>query len=198
MNTCNKPSSKVFTCSGAIDINKPVNVVFSYLADMANDQHWREEVKKTTVAGIPGIGCSVAQETELSKGKPLYLAQYWCVSFRPGEEAIYETTTDSADWQRSTRKCSAINASATRVHYTVAFERNIIKKGIPFVPPSFLVSLFLKATMKKYLRNLKKQLENTQPFVPALLEVAEHSANGGNQGLPTDTEFFKPGKRHWH
>lgn len=156
---CNKPVSKVFISSGEIVISKPVATVFSYLADMRNDQFWRDEVKHTTAESGPGLHCQVQQQTELNKNKPLYSASYICNKFIANEEAMYETTTDSTDWQRSIRHVQAIDASTTKVLYTVEFERNIIKHGMSVVPPSFMIDLFLTATIKKYLQQLKDKLE---------------------------------------
>jgi hypothetical protein len=159
MATTNKPESKIFTCSGELVVNKPLPIVFGYFADMCNDQFWRDEVKKTTANGVPELNCLVQQATELNKSKPLYTASYVCNKFIANDTIVYETTTESEDWQRNIRKCEAINDVSTRIVYTVEFEKNIIKHGMSVVPPSFMVEMFLTTTIKKYLQQLKQRVE---------------------------------------
>jgi hypothetical protein len=126
---------------------------------MMNDEYWRTEAVNTFITNREGVIPIIYQKTSLKKNKRLYEAKYYCKAYKVDSMVAYETTKNCLDWQLSIRSCSRISDTATLVHYTIQFEKNIVRKGTNVVPPNFLIVIFLKCKMRKYLNNLKQQVE---------------------------------------
>jgi sugar/nucleoside kinase (ribokinase family) len=155
--TLNK--KKLITITGTILINKDVETVFNFFADPGNDAQWRAEVNESTLDGNLEMGVTVFEHSYLSKKAPNNLIELKCIEFKRNKIAIFETEPNAKFYERSQRQVNVVSGSTTEITYSLDFDIEIVKFALGFSLPKFIVSMKAGSDMKKYLRNLKKQLE---------------------------------------
>lgn len=147
--------------SGVIGVNKDAASAFAFFANPANDHLWRTEINKSMVQGPLQAGATVVEYAYLSKKAANHLLKFQCVQFENNKLAIFETGHNAPFYQKSQRRVKAVSATATELVYTLDFDINVVKFALGFNLPRFLVAWKANSDLKKYLRQLKKQLEST-------------------------------------
>jgi len=143
-----------------VQIKAHSSAVFAYVSSFANDVFWRAEVKQSVVSEeIPGIGSIITQVSFLSKQVPEYITVFMCTSFIPSESIVCETTEGSRFWSKSIRLVTPLGGGQSKFTYQLEFDAAIVKHGLGFSLPAFIVSFYTRHTMKLYLRKLKCILE---------------------------------------
>lgn len=150
----------IIKITGTILANKNIDNVFDFFANPINDNLWRTEIKQTTLDGALQLGVSISERSYLSKKVSDNLVKLKCIQFDKNEIAIFETTDNAPFFEKSQRQVRAISDNITEIIYTLEFDLNIVKFAMGFSLPKFIVTLKANIDMKKYLRQLKKQLEN--------------------------------------
>lgn len=146
--------------SGTVLINRSAGIVFDFLANPCNDRLWRTEINRSILDGYPGLGVSVSEYSNLSKKAPDHLLQLKCVEFDRNRSAVFKTPDHAAFYLKSQRLVNAVSATQTEVFYKLDFDKKIVKQAIGFSLPKFIVAYKARSDMKKYLLQLKHQLEN--------------------------------------
>lgn len=153
--------NNLIKASGSMLINQNVTLVFDFFADPGNDHLWRAEINKSVTDRPLQTGVTVAEYSYLSKKASNNLVEMTCVQFDKNETAVFETAPGAPFYQKSQRMVKAISDKQTEVIYTLDFDKRIVKFALGFGLPGFIIAMKAGADMKKYLKQLKKQLENT-------------------------------------
>jgi len=154
-----KNSCIIKTC-GTILINKKVESVFDFFANPSNDNLWRKEINKSTIHGTLQSGVTISEYSYLSKNAPNNLIELICVQYDKYKVAVFETRDNGQFYLKSQRQTKAITVNTTEIKYNIDFDIDIVKFALGFALPKFIVSYKAKSDIKKYLIQLKKQLES--------------------------------------
>ncbi len=146
--------------SGSILISQNTEIVFAFFTNPGNDNLWRTEINKSTLDGPLQLGVTVSEYSYLSKKVPDNLVELKCIQFDKNKMAVFETPGDARFYLKSQRMVKAVSDNTTEVTYKLEFDKSIVKFAMGFSLPDFIVSMKAKSDMKKYLRQLKTQLEN--------------------------------------
>lgn len=149
--------------SGSININSNYKTVFAFLANLENDKLWRKEINFTKVSGMPGIGVKATESSFLSKRTPNHMLELICTDFTENQKIEYKTSPDSECFLWSQRHVETLSADMTKVTYSLKFSKNIVKRGLGFNLPNFIIRMAAQSDMKKYLAKLKTILETNKP-----------------------------------
>lgn len=146
--------------SGTILVNRNVERVFDFFANPGNDSLWRTEINKSTVDGPLQFGVTVSEYSYLSKKASNNLLELKCVQFEKNKIAIFETPANATFYLKSQRLVKAVSDNTTELIYKLDFDKSIVKFAVGFSLPNFIISLKAGNDLKKYLRQLKNQLES--------------------------------------
>lgn len=145
----------------SIVINNDIDTVFAYIANLRNDKNWRKEINETTLSTPSPQLNSVARESSfLSKKVPARIATLQCTTFTPNVSIAYTSLPTDDFYLANTRTVQAISSSTSRFTYSISFDKGIVKHGLGFSLPRFIIAWYTTKTMEKYLANLKSILEN--------------------------------------
>jgi uncharacterized membrane protein len=146
--------------TATIEIARNAQTVFDYLANYANDPRWRAEIKDVQL-NTPFVRQKTlfTEVSFLSKKVPRHVLALQCVALQAGRAITSETTAGSPFWSRNTREVEPLSGDRTRVTYRLQFDPAVVKHGLGFGLPRFMVHFYTKSTMKKYLAALKGILE---------------------------------------
>ncbi len=150
---------KLVEATGTILVKQDVETVFNFFADPGNDSLWRTEVNQSTLDGNLEAGVTVSEFSYLSKKAPNNLIELKCIALDKNKVAIFETPQNAMFYERSQRQVKLVSTTTTELIYTLQFDMEIVKFALGFSLPKFIVSMKAGSDMKKYLRNLKRQLE---------------------------------------
>lgn len=153
-------NKNIIKITGTILANQNIDNVFDFFANPINDNLWRTEIIQTTLDGTLQLGVSISERSYLSKKVSDNLVKLKCIQFDKNQIAIFETPDNAPFYEKSQRQVRAISDNITEIIYTLEFDLNIVKFAMGFSLPKFIVTLKANTDMKKYLRQLKKQLEN--------------------------------------
>jgi hypothetical protein len=64
-------------------------------------------------------------------------------------KVVYETVPQSKFYLKSIRQVEAVSLNETKVTYTVVFDKGIVKQGLGFNLPTFIVNLVAGTRPKK-------------------------------------------------
>ena len=142
---------------GTILININLDNVFDFFANPCNDNLWRTEINQSTLDGTLQLGVTVSEYSNLSRKASNNLLKLKCVLFDKNKTATFETTNEPF-YLKSERQVKAISENTTEIIYSIDFDIAIVKHALGFSLPKFIVSMKADSDMKKYLRQLKKQL----------------------------------------
>jgi|ERR1035437_6433516 hypothetical protein len=152
--------TKLIDITGNIIINKDCETVFDYFSNYTNDKFWRKVIHETKINTDHIEKNSIITENSfLSRRIPNYITTFKCIDFQPDKLIICETTAENTFWSKNTRYVEALTGNITKVTYRFQLDINIVKHGLGFRLPTFLVYLHTKLEMKKYLSALKRILE---------------------------------------
>jgi uncharacterized membrane protein len=144
----------------AISILVDCRTVFDYISNLENDKFWRKEINSTTVSAKPQLNTVATESSFLSKRVPNNILTLKCTAFVENQQVVYQTLPDSVFYLKSDRKVEAISQNETKVIYAIEFDKSIVKHGLGFTLPVFIVEFVAKNDMKKYLTKLKTIVEN--------------------------------------
>ena len=145
----------------SIIISQDYKTVFEYVANYAHDALWRKEINRVEIdTAQVGKGTQIKEESLLSKKVPNHINLLQCTDFQEYKAITSETTNQSMFWVKNTRAVEPLGTNQTKLTYYIAFDTAIVKNGIGFSLPTFILHFYTKQTMKKYLKVLKKILEN--------------------------------------
>lgn len=153
-------NKKLIKTTGAILVNKKVDTVFDFFTNPSNDKLWRTEINQSTLDGTMQLGVRISEYSYLSKKAPNNLIELKCVQYDKNELAIFETLDNAKFYIRSQRQVKAISDNKTEIIYTLEFDIDLVKFALGFVLPKFIISFKAGRDLKKYLRQLKTQLDN--------------------------------------
>ncbi len=143
-----------------IVISENYKTVFDYYADYTNDKYWRKEINNTvTDSEFIQEGLLLTEDSYLSGKIKNYINTLTCTAFKPETLIICETTQQAKFWSKSIRQVEQFSGNQTKVIYRLQFNLNIVKYGLGFRLPAFLVKFYTRQTMKKYLAELKQVIE---------------------------------------
>lgn len=154
-------NSRIIKTCGTILINKKVESVFNFFGNPSNDNLWRKEINKSTIHGTLQLGVTISEYSYLSKKAPNNLIELICVQYVKNKVALFETPNSAQFYIKSQRQTKAITVNTTEIIYNIDFDTDIVKFALGFALPKFIVSFKAKSDIKKYLIQLKKQLENS-------------------------------------
>jgi uncharacterized membrane protein len=152
--------SKPIDVTATIEIARDARTVFDYLANYTNDPRWRAEIQDVQLS-TPSVRekTEVTEVSFLSKKVPRHVSVLQCVALAPGRSIASEATAASPFWLRNVREVEPLPGNRTRVVYRLQFDPAVVKHGLGFGLPRFVVHFYTKATMQKYLAALKRILE---------------------------------------
>ncbi len=151
---------KSIDVAATVDIARDAQTVFDYLANYTNDPRWRAEIQDVQLS-TPSVRekTEVTEVSFLSKKVPRHVSLLQCVALAPGRSVASEATAASPFWSRNVREVEPLPGNRTRVIYRIQFDPAVVKHGLGFGLPRFVVHLYTKVTMQKYLAALKRILE---------------------------------------
>lgn len=153
-------NKSIITARGKITVHTSIERAFDFFADPANDGLWRSEINRSISGGPVQVGVKVTEYSYLSKKAPNNLVQLTCVAFEKNRAATFETPAGSPFYEKSQREVRALAGNSTEITYAIEFDINIVKFALGFSLPRFIIALKAQNDMKKYLRQLKQNLEN--------------------------------------
>lgn len=144
---------------GQIIINKNLATVFAFIANLENDKLWRKEINETKMNGPVQLGVLAKESSFLSKRVPANILEFACKDYKLNESVTYTTLPSSTFYLQSIRKVQAINANSCLFIYEIIFDKHIVKHGLGFGLPVFLIKMVAQQDMKKYLLQLQELIE---------------------------------------
>jgi hypothetical protein len=146
--------------TGTVIILTNYQTVFDYISNLENDPFWRKEINATMMTSKPQIDALAIENSYLSVRTPNNILKFICTEFTENKQIVYQTLPDSKFFLKSDRTVEPISQKETKVIYTITFDKAIVKHGLGFTLPTFMVDWVAKHDMKKYLTKLKSVLEN--------------------------------------
>ncbi|GGD80775.1 hypothetical protein GCM10011514_51130 [Emticicia aquatilis] len=148
--------------TNSIIIAKAIKSVFEFISNLENDKLWRKEINNTTMSSKPQINALAIENSFLSKRVPNHILQLKCTEFSENKQVIYQTLPDSPFFLKSDRRVEFISFNETKVIYGIEFDKNIVRHGLGFTLPTFIINWVTKTDMQKYLTKLKAVIEGTE------------------------------------
>ncbi len=150
----------VIDLTATTNISEKPEIVFKYLSNYTNDSKWRKEINRVKInTDLVKKGTLITEESFLSRRVPNYVSKLQCLDFQENNLVVSETIPGNTFWAKNTRMVEHLPNNSTKVTYRLQFDRNIVKHGLGFNLPKFLVNFYTLSTMKKYLGVLKNNLE---------------------------------------
>lgn len=164
-----KKQATIINLTASITVNQPYIFVFEYLSNYTNDVYWRKEINNVTMdTDTVGKGTVITESSLLSAKVPDHTTTLQCIDFKPYLLIKSESTPAAAFWSANTRTVEALSSDITKVTYRLQFDMAVVKFGLGFSLPKFIVHIYTKQTMKKYLGVLKQLVEKENSAVKAL------------------------------
>lgn len=106
------------------------------------------------------------EDSFLSKRVPHYRKELQCTQFEPNASVTWETLPDNLYFLRSTRTVAPAAGGQSKITYRIEFDKAVVKHGLGFSLPAFLVTYVTRKAMRQYLRQLQQVLENRKVAAP--------------------------------
>lgn len=146
--------------SGSIIIRSELPAVFHFISDLANDTRWRKEIRATTMTSKPALHARATEHSYLSRRVPDHVLHLECTDFEANARIVYQTPAGAPVFLKSDRQVEALSPTHTRFIYSLSFDPKLVRIGLGFGLPPFLVRLVAQKDLKAYLRNLNVLLEH--------------------------------------
>lgn len=154
-------TNKCVIAKGEIHLLVPIEKAFDFLADFTKDKFWRKEINQTCIIeSHHGIGTIIEEDTKLSSRVPSNKLVFICTKFDKPYKVVYETISTAPFYTKNSRELVKTSAQTCKFHYIVEFDAAIIAYGLGFNLPSWITALFLRFTVRKYLKQFKSLIEN--------------------------------------
>lgn len=147
------------TLSGEITISNNAVSTFQYISNLENDPFWRKEINSTEMNSSPQLKALAKESSYLSKKQPANVLELECIEFIDQQKIVYQTLSTSPFYLKSIREVKSLSAHETQFIYSIIFDKNIVKHGLGFSLPTFIIKMAAQSDMKKYLKKLKEILE---------------------------------------
>jgi hypothetical protein len=85
--------------------------------------------------------------------------QLKCIGFIQDQKIAYETLPHAQFYLLSVKQVETISENKCRVTYNIEFDKNIVKHGLGFGLPKFIIDIVVKRDINKYLKKLKAVIE---------------------------------------
>jgi hypothetical protein len=144
---------------GQIVIHKNASTVFAFIANLENDKLWRKEINETIMNAPAQLGVLAKESSFLSKRVPAHVLELRCTQFILNKSITYTTLPSSPFYLQSIRKVEEIDDHSCRFIYEICFDQSIVKHGLGFGLPAFLIRMVAQTDMKKYLLKVKELME---------------------------------------
>jgi hypothetical protein len=149
------------TVESSVVIERDAISVFNYVADLRLDKHWRKEINETIlVSPALGLGNRVVESSFLSRRVPDNKLTLTCTEYNAGRKVVYQSVPEGAFSLMNSRSVREEPPGNTRLTYLIVFDAAIVKFGLGFGLPLFLVKFYTRKTMDSYLAKLKSILES--------------------------------------
>lgn len=148
-----------FSIKGEILIETAASKLFAFVSNLENDQLWRKEINYSQSNGSAQLGTLVKESSFLSKRVPENILELTCTEFILNSQITYTTLNPNSFYLQSKRNVVPINSKQSKFIYKIIFDKNIVKHGLGFNLPNFLIQMAAQSDMKKYLKKLKQVLE---------------------------------------
>jgi uncharacterized membrane protein len=143
----------VIETSTAIEIARPVAVVFAFLADFENDPRWRPDVSELVrLRGSVDAPGAVYRQVLRAGGRRI-VSEFTVAELEPGRRLVYASTRGPVEF-RGAYAFTALDPGRTRI----AFEGSIALRGLLRVAEGLLRSA-VEREGPAYLSRLKALLE---------------------------------------
>lgn len=143
----------------SIHINASCEKIFDYISDVGNDPHWRPEVARMEVKGERKIGTVIIEYITIYRFFHVITPTEIRVLERPGKFVV-ETPSTHPTWVQCIRSVKDVGNGSSEFSVQLSFTLDNLKQITPIVPHSLFVRMWYRPRMKKYMRKLKKILEN--------------------------------------
>ena len=114
--------------------------------------------------GPAQLGALARESSFLSKRVSANILELKCTAFTLNKSITYTTLPPTPFFLQSIRKVEIIDDHHCKFNYEITFDKSIVKHGLGFGLPSFLIRIVAKADMKKYLAKLKELLEKGESY----------------------------------
>lgn len=148
--------------TGSIIISADRKTVFDFISNLENDKFWRKEINSTIMTSLPKLYALATENSYLSKRAPNHILNLICTEFIENSQIVYETVPESDFFLKSFRTTETVSENETKVIYSIEFDKSIVKKGLGFNLPAFIIELVANTDMKKYLKKLKSVIETNK------------------------------------
>lgn len=149
--------------SKSILINAPLSKVFNVVKNTMNDHLWRDEVNSMTASGDFEIGTIYTEDAHIGLAKN-FITRTQLVEFVPSSHAYYITPKDAPYFLQSNRNVLRIDQGKTLFTYTVTFDASMSKATLGVKLPAKVLEKSYGVIINKYLRNLKRHLQEVELF----------------------------------
>ena len=150
--------TKKVSMTERIVINSLPDILFNYILNGKNDPKWRTEVDKMEFEGEVGLGTIMVEYSSFFKFLHTVTPTEVKVLEAP-TKLVLETPDNHPTWLRSIRTIKQLENGKCEFTYELAFSLDAMKQIMPFTPPGKLVSMWYKPRIRKYLKNLKRIIE---------------------------------------
>ena len=140
-----------------IEINAPIQNVFDYISDVANDTSWRSEVDRMDVQGEIKVGTLAIEYSTLFGPFVKTVTPTRIVILESPHKVVYETEASVEPWLTSRRYLKEINPNCTLMTYQL--ESDLPASGVIGKLYNVLMKKLYGPRLPKYLNELKRILE---------------------------------------
>jgi uncharacterized membrane protein len=142
----------------SVFISAPKEKVFIFFSHPENDKMWRSEIQESTFTGKD----TFRQTSSLSRRITHYVKEYKIDSLQENQYISFKTVKGTSYDEQSFRKVISRGEGGSLVTYSICFNPDIVKYALGYSLPGWIVKLYTKQKAKKYLKNLRKILEEKQ------------------------------------
>ncbi|RAK70235.1 SRPBCC family protein [Hymenobacter edaphi] len=155
------PRTPVIEVERRVTIAAPLAAVFALAADLRHDTRWRREIHRTLLdAPAPGPGVVATEDAFLSPACPHALTRLAYVAYEPDHFVRCTALAGETAWQDVERRFCPAGPAHTEFTYTLRFELAVVRRGLRFAPPRWLLRGYTGWMMGRYLRRLQRLLEH--------------------------------------
>lgn len=151
-----KPS---ITLIESIRISAEAEKIFGFISDLRNDPTWRPEVESMTVAGETKVG-SIATELITVYKFFHFVTPVKVLVLDSPRMFVAETPETHSTWVKVIRSLKPLENGEIEFTVNLSFSLDNMKQITPIIPPKGIIRAWYKPRMKRYLRTLKRLMEN--------------------------------------
>jgi hypothetical protein len=143
----------------SIEIKASAEKIYDYIADLNNDHIWRPEVEKMEVLEEGKLGTLAIEYITVYAFFHMTTPVQIMKMNRPFEYEI-ETRPEHPYWVHCIRSIKKLDEEHSSITVELSFTLDNLKQAFPILPPKQFVFWWYNPRMKKYLKNLKRMMEN--------------------------------------